>query len=66
MTCQPQQQVVVKENDAVLTAAEIRACIMFALHRVVNDQSVSEVERNKHLAISRCLLTENAAAKVEP
>ena len=63
MTCQPQQQVVVKEDDAVLTASEIRSCISWALCRLINDLSLPEVERKKALIVSRCLLTENAAER---
>lgn len=54
----PQSMVVIREDDAVLPASEIRACLLYALTMAARDISVLEVERKKFLILMRCLQTE--------
>jgi hypothetical protein len=59
----PQEQVVVKEDDATMTAAEIRANLDFALGRAIDDLAIPENLRKRMLVVRRCLLTEKAPSE---
>jgi hypothetical protein len=53
------RQVVIREDDAVLTSCEIAASIMFSLERNINDLAISEDQRRKLLIIKRAIKQED-------